>query len=158
MRRDGAMNEQSTDNRAYDALLLDRQLCFPLYACAREVVKRYTPVLEEIGLTYTQYITMLVLWETPCMTSKQIGKRLRLDSGTLTPVLKKLEQRGLILRRRDASDERNLLVELTEEGSALRERAVEIPPRVGACLNLEPEDALQLYALLHRMLDGLENP
>ena len=152
------MNEQSTDNRDYDALLLDRQLCFPLYACAREVVKRYTPFLEEIGLTYTQYITMLVLWETPSMTSKQIGKRLRLDSGTLTPVLKKLEQRGLILRRRDASDERNLLVELTEEGGALRERAVEIPPRVGACLNLKPEDAMQLYTLLHRMLDGLENP
>lgn len=158
MRCDGEMNEQSTDNRDYDALLLDRQLCFPLYACAREVVKRYTPFLEEIGLTYTQYITMLVLWETPSMTSKQIGKRLRLDSGTLTPVLKKLEQRGLILRRRDASDERNLLVELTEEGSALRERAVEIPPRVGACLNLKPEDAMQLYTLLHRMLDGLENP
>ena len=158
MRRDGEMNEQSTDNRDYDALLLDRQLCFPLYACAREVVKRYTPFLEEIGLTYTQYITMLVLWETPSMTSKQIGKRLRLDSGTLTPVLKKLEQRGLILRRRDASDERNLLVELTEEGSALRKRAVEIPPRVGACLNLKPEDAMQLYTLLHRMLDGLENP
>ena len=158
MRRDGEMNEQSTDNRDYDALLLDRQLCFPLYACAREVVKRYTPFLEEIGLTYTQYITMLVLWETPSMTSKQIGKRLRLDSGTLTPVLKKLEQRGLILRRRDASDERNLLVELTEVGSALRERAVEIPPRVGACLNLKPEDAMQLYTLLHRMLDGLENP
>ena len=158
MRRDGEMNEQSTDNRDYDALLLDRQLCFPLYACEREVVKRYTPFLEEIGLTYTQYITMLVLWETPSMTSKQIGKRLRLDSGTLTPVLKKLEQRGLILRRRDASDERNLLVELTEEGSALRERAVEIPPRVGACLNLKPEDAMQLYTLLHRMLDGLENP
>ena len=151
------MNEKSTDNRAFDALLLDNQLCFPLYACAREVVKRYTPYLEEVGLTYTQYITMLVLWETPCMTSKQIGKRLRLDSGTLTPVLKKLEQRGLILRRRDEADERNLLVELTEEGMNLRESAVEIPHRVGACLNLKPEDALQLYTLLHRMLDGLEN-
>ena len=138
-------------------MLLDRQLCFPLYACAREVVKRYTPYLEEIGLTYTQYITMLVLWETPCMTSKQIGKRLRLDSGTLTPVLKKLEQRGLILRRRDEADERNLLVELTEDGKNLREHAVEIPQRLGACLNLTPEDAVQLYTLLHRMLDGLEN-
>ena len=151
------MNRKSTDNRVYDALLLDRQLCFPLYACAREVVKRYTPYLEEIGLTYTQYITMLVLWETPCMTSKQIGRRLRLDSGTLTPVLKKLEQRGLILRRRDEADERNLLVELTEDGKNLRERAVEIPQQLGACLNLTPEDAVQLYTLLHRMLDGLEN-
>ena len=151
------MNEKSTDNRAFDALLLDNQLCFPLYACAREVVKRYTPYLEEVGLTYTQYITMLVLWETPCMTSKQIGKRLRLDSGTLTPVLKKLEQRGLILRRRDEADERNLLVELTEEGMNLRESAVESPHRVGACLYLKHEEALQLYTLLHRMLDGLEN-
>ena len=151
------MNRKSTDNRAYDALLLDRQLCFPLYACARAVVKRYTPYLEEIGLTYTQYITMLVLWETPCMTSKQIGKRLRLDSGTLTPVLKKLEQRGLILRRRDEADGRKLLGELTEDGKNLRARAVEIPQQLGACLNLTPEDAVQLYTLLHRMLDGLEN-
>ena len=137
----------------YDALLLDSQLCFPLYACAREVVKLYTPFLEKIGLTYTQYITMMVLWETPSVTSKKIGRRLYLDSGTLTPVLKKLEQKGLIRRRRDESDERNLLVELTAEGEALKDQAVEIPPQIGACIRLAPEDALQLYTLLHRMLE-----
>ena len=149
------MDGKSTGTEKYDALLLDRQLCFPLYACAREVVKRYTPFLERIGLTYTQYITMMVLWETPCVTSKQIGQRLLLDSGTLTPVLKKLEQKGLLRRRRDESDERNLLVELSAEGEALKEKAVEIPPQVGACLRLAPEDALQLYSLLHRMLDAM---
>lgn len=139
----------------YDALLLDSQLCFPLYACAREVVKLYTPFLDSIGLTYTQYITMMVLWETPSVTSKQIGRRLFLDSGTLTPVLKKLEQKGLVSRKRDESDERNLLVELTAEGEELKKRAVEIPTQIGACIRLSPEDAQQLYTLLHRMLDAM---
>ena len=146
------MNGEGVKRNKYDALLLDSQLCFPLYACAREVVKLYTPFLDAIGLTYTQYITMMVLWETPSVTSKQIGRRLYLDSGTLTPVLKKLEQKGLILRRRDESDERNLLVELTAEGEALKEQAVDIPAQIGACIRLSPEDALQLYTLLHRML------
>ncbi len=149
------MNGEGVKRNKYDALLLDSQLCFPLYACAREVVKLYTPFLDAIGLTYTQYITMMVLWETPSVTSKQIGRRLYLDSGTLTPVLKKLEQKGLILRRRDESDERNLLVELTAEGEALKEQAVEIPPQIGACIRLAPEDALQLYTLLHRMLETM---
>ena len=149
------MNGEGEKRNKYDALLLDSQLCFPLYACAREVVKLYTPFLDAIGLTYTQYITMMVLWETPSVTSKQIGRRLYLDSGTLTPVLKKLEQKGLILRRRDESDERNLLVELTAEGEALKEQAVEIPPQIGACIRLAPEDALQLYTLLHRMLETM---
>lgn len=149
------MNGEGVKRNKYDALLLDSQLCFPLYACAREVVKLYTPFLDAIGLTYTQYITMMVLWETPSATSKQIGRRLYLDSGTLTPVLKKLEQKGLILRRRDESDERNLLVELTAEGEALKEQAVEIPPQIGACIRLAPEDALQLYTLLHRMLETM---
>ena len=149
------MNGEGVKRNKYDALLLDSQLCFPLYACAREVVKLYTPFLDAIGLTYTQYITMMVLWETPSVTSKQIGRRLYLDSGTLTPVLKKLEQKGLIRRRRDESDERNLLVELTAEGEALKEQAVEIPPQIGACIRLAPEDALQLYTLLHRMLETM---
>ena len=149
------MNGEGVKRNKYDALLLDSQLCFPLYACSREVVTLYTPFLDAVGLTYTQYITMMVLWETPSVTSKQIGRRLYLDSGTLTPVLKKLEQKGLILRRRDESDERNLLVELTAEGEALKEQAVEIPPQIGACIRLAPEDALQLYTLLHRMLETM---
>ena len=140
----------------FDALKLDSQLCFPLYACAREVVKRYKPELDTIDLTYTQYITMLVLWEEPCVTSKRIGERLHLDSGTLTPVLKKLEERGLITRCRSAEDERNLLVTLTDEGAALKARAAGIPARMGACVNLTPQEALQLYKLLYKLLDGME--
>ncbi len=141
------------ENANYDALRLDNQLCFPLYACAREVVKRYKPFLDELGITYTQYITMMVLWETPVVTSKEIGKRLFLDSGTLTPVLKKLEEKGFVRRSRDSGDERNLVVELTEEGAALKERAVTVPPRIGACIRLDGDDARELYVLLHRLLD-----
>lgn len=141
------------ENMNYDALRLDSQLCFPLYACAREVVKRYKPFLDELGITYTQYITMMVLWETPVVTSKEIGKRLFLDSGTLTPVLKKLEEKGFVRRSRDSGDERNLVVELTEEGAALKERAVTVPPRIGACIRLDGDDARELYVLLHRLLD-----
>ena len=140
----------------FDALKLDNQLCFPLYACAREVVKRYKPALDGIGLTYTQYITMMVLWEEGQTTSKHIGERLRLDSGTLTPVLKKLEERGLLTRRRAAEDERNLAVALTAEGAALRERAAGIPERMGACVKLDPQDAARLYELLYKLLGALE--
>ena len=139
----------------YDVLKLDSQLCFPLYACAREVVRLYKPYLDAIDLTYTQYITMMVLWETPHVTSKQIGQRLLLDSGTLTPVLKKLEEKGLVCRCRDQEDERNLLVTLTDEGLALRERALDIPPQIGSCIRLSPEDAFQLYTLLHRLMDAM---
>ena len=105
-----------------DPLKLENQLCFPLYACAREVVKRYKPFLDAIDLTYTQYVTMMVLWEKPVITSKEIGEKLRLDSGTLTPVLKKLAEKGLVTRCRSEDDERNLTVALTDEGRARVER------------------------------------
>ena len=146
-----------TENRTQSntALLLDSQLCFPLYACAREVVKRYRPFLDGIGLTYTQYIAMMVLWETPCISSRQLGRRLFLDSGTLTPVLKKLESMGYINRKRDEKDERNLILTLTEAGEALKERAALIPPQMSACIRMDPQDALQLYTLLHRLLDTM---
>ena len=147
--------DERTAQVNYDMLLLDSQLCFPLYACARELVKRYKPFLDEIGLTYTQYITMMVLWEEHSTSSKHLGLRLFLDSGTLTPVLKRLETMGYVNRERDNEDERNLIVTLTEEGECLKARAVSIPPRLGACLPLSPEDAMQLYTLLHRMLDSL---
>ena len=138
------------------ALLLDNQLCFPLYACAREVIKRYRPFLDELGLTYTQYIAMMVLWETPCVSSRQLGRRLCLDSGTLTPVLKRLETMGYVNRKRDEKDERNLIVTLTEAGQALKERAAFVPGQMAACIRMEPEDALQLYTLLHRLLDTMQ--
>ena len=139
------------------ALLLDNQLCFPLYACAREVVKRYRPFLDELGLTYTQYIAMMVLWETPSVSSRQLGRRLFLDSGTLTPVLKKLEAMGYVNRNRDERDERNLIVTLTDEGRALKTRAAVVPQQMASCLRTEPADAIQLYTLLHRLLDTMRD-
>lgn len=143
-----------TDTR-YDALKLENQLCFPLYACAREVVKKYKPFLDDIDLTYTQYVTMMVLWEKPQITSKEIGERLRLDSGTLTPVIKKLAEKGLVTRQRSPEDERNLEVTLTGAGLALRERAACIPGKMGQCVCLAPEDAKTLYRILYQLLGEL---
>ena len=144
------------DGMSVDALRLDNQLCFPLYACAREVVRRYKPFLDALDLTYTQYVTMLVLWECPRLTSKEIGDRLHLDSGTLTPVLKKLDEKGLVTRARDMMDERNLVVALTDRGRALRDEAADIPARLGACLPLTGEEAEALRGLLRKLLDGME--
>ena len=139
----------------YEALKLENQLCFPLYACAREVVKKYKPFLDDIGLTYTQYVTMLVLWEKPEITSKEIGERLHLDSGTLTPVIKKLADKGLVTRRRAPEDERNLVVALTDAGLALRDRAASIPGQMAGCVRLDPEDARTLYRILYQLLGEL---
>jgi DNA-binding MarR family transcriptional regulator len=135
-----------------DALKLENQLCFPLYAAARGIVKKYTPFLDKIGLTYTQYITMMVLWEKKTISAKELGAALYLDSGTLTPLLKKLEKSGLAKRERSARDERNLIVSITEKGEALRERAEVIPRRMADCVGLEPEEAENLYALLYKLL------
>ena len=141
----------------YEALKLENQLCFPLYACAREVVKKYKPFLDDIGLTYTQYVTMLVLWEKPEITSKEIGERLHLDSGTLTPVIKKLADKGLVTRRRAPEDERNLVVALTDAGLALRDRAARIPGQMAGCVRLDPEDARTLYRILYQLLEGVNS-
>lgn len=140
----------------YDVLKIENQLCFPLYACAKGIVRKYKPFLEEIDLTYTQYITMMVLWEYGQKNVKELGEILYLDSGTLTPVLKKLEQKGYVTRARGEADERVLLVTLTEEGRNLREKAVEIPVQMGKCIPLEQEEATQLYKLLHKMMTCLE--
>ena len=136
----------------YDALRLENQLCFPLYACSREVIKRYKPCLDELDLTYTQYIAMLVLWEKKSVTVKELGNALFLDSGTLTPLLKKMEAKGLLSRRRSSDDERSLIVTLTEEGEAMRDRAVEVPYKMAQCVNLAPEEASELYRLLYKLL------
>ena len=143
------------DATEFDALRLENQLCFPLYACAREVVKRYKPFLDEIDLTYTQYITMMVLWEKREVTSKEIGERLHLDSGTLTPVLKKLAEKGLVTRNRSPVDERNLTVTLTDTGARLRERAETIPTRMGECIVMDPQEAATLYSLLYKLLGSM---
>ena len=141
----------------YEALKLKNQLCFPLYACAREVIKLYKPCLDEIDLTYTQYITMLVLWEEKAINVKTLGKILYLDSGTLTPLLKKLESKGLVTRQRSTEDERNLIVSVTEQGEALKEQAVPIPHEMAKCVLLEPEDTLTLYRLLYKLLGAEQN-
>ncbi len=145
-----------SDNEKYEALKLDNQLCFPLYACAKEIVRRYKPFLDDIDLTYTQYIAMMVLWEEKKINVKDLGGRLYLDSGTLTPVLKRLEQKGLISRQRDDKDERMLIVSITQEGEALKEKAVEIPYKMAGCVKLDVRDAKELYEILHKLLNIFE--
>lgn len=140
------------DATKYDALKLENQLCFPLYACSREIIKQYKPYLDEIDLTYTQYIAMMVLWEKKAVTVKELGNALFLDSGTLTPLLKKMETKGLIHRQRSAEDERSLIVSLTREGEALKEQALAVPYKMAQCTGLAPEEAAQLYQLLYKML------
>ena len=139
-----------------DALKLSNQLCFPLYAAAREVVKQYTPYLEKIGLTYTQYIVMLVLWEKKQIGAKQLGALLFLDSGTITPVVKKLEQAGLVKRIRGTVDERTLDIILTPEGEAVKGKAATIPNEIAQCIHLNTEEATTLYTLLNKMLGNFK--
>ena len=138
-----------------DILKLENQLCFPLYACSKEVVKKYKPFLDEIDLTYTQYIAMMVLWEKKTVNVKTLGKCLYLDSGTLTPLLKKLEKQNLVTRKRSQEDERNLIVTITEKGEALKEKAVTIPEKLGKCINLSSDEAKALYQLLYKLLNNI---
>lgn len=140
----------------YDALRLDNQLCFPLYAVSKEIVRQYTPFLADLDLTYTQYIAMMVLWEDREVSVKELGKRLFLDSGTLTPLLKNLEKKNLVTRARSKADERVLVVSVTEEGMALRERALAVPGQVGGCIQLDAEEAAQLYTIVRKLLKQFE--
>ena len=134
------------------ALLLENQLCFPLYAASRRIIKLYRPVLDSLGLTYTQYITLLALWERDGETVKALGERLFLDSGTLTPLLKKLEVQGLVRRDRSLEDERNVLIWLTAAGRALKTQAAEVPAQIASCVNLSMPDAMELHRILHLLL------
>ena len=139
----------------YDALKLENQLCFPLYAASRALIRKYHPHLTALDLTYTQYLALMVLWERDGLCVKELGEKLFLDSGTLTPLLKSMEQKGLICRRRSAADERSVTVSLTEAGWAMRERACSVPGRVGACVKLDAAEAVQLYTLLYKLLGEL---
>ncbi len=139
----------------FDPLKLSNQLCFPLYVCSKEIIKKYRPLLEKLDLTYTQYITMMALWEEDSLSVKELGDRLYLDSGTLTPLLKSLETKGYVTRTRLESDERVLAVSLTEEGKALRVKALPIPAAVAACTSLSAEDARSLYDLLYKFIGNL---
>ncbi len=144
-----------TDDK-YAALKLENQLCFPLYACSKEIVRRYKPFLDELDLTYTQYIAMMVMWDNHELSVKELGDKLYLDSGTLTPVLKKLESKGYVTRCRSKEDERVLLVGITASGMDLKEKATSIPPKMSRCLNICKEEFTQLYELLYKVLGNME--
>ncbi len=141
----------------YDTLKLNNQVCFPLYACTKELVKQYTPYLKKLNLTYTQYIVMMVMWEKECVSSRELAECLHLDYGTLTPVLKRLETAGYLTRKRDPMDERLLILEITDEGSRLKEKAVDIPPCIAGCMGLSEEEFRTLYILTYKALANMEN-
>ena len=139
----------------YESLKLSNQLCFPLYACSKEIIRKYKPYLDDIDLTYTQYIAMMVLWEKKTVNVKMLGECLYLDSGTLTPVLKKLESKGYITRERSSEDERNLVVSITPEGEKLKDKALSIPPSMGSCVKLTQEEYQVLYKLLYKIIGNV---
>lgn len=140
------------DHDDREAMKLANQLCFPLYAAARNVTGLYTPWLKPLGLTYTQYIVFLVLWEKDGVSVTEIGEKLMLDNGTLSPLLKKMEQAGYVERRRYRKDDRIVEITLTEAGRALQERAKDVPGHVAGCIDLPPEKAKMLYSLLYELL------
>ena len=140
----------------YDCLKLRNQLCFPIYLCSKEIIRKYTPYLNKLDLTYTQYIVMMYLWENKETNVKELGKTLLLDSNTLTPLLKKLEQKEYIIRAKSEKDERNLIIKLTEKGEKLKQEARIIPKEIGKCINLSPEEAEMLYKTLYKILDNVE--
>jgi DNA-binding MarR family transcriptional regulator len=135
-----------------ERLKLKNQLCFPLYVASKEVVNRYKPLLDELDLTYTQYITMMVLWEHQSMGVNELGAFLHLDSGTLTPLLKRLESKGYVQRTRSTQDERIVLISTTDRGVALKEKAYHIPAQMAECLPLTPEESMTLYQLLYKVI------
>ena len=143
-------------NDNYDKLKLKNQLCFPLYACSKEIIRRYKPLLDGLDLTYTQYIVMMVMWEKNEMNVKALGEYLFLDSGTLTPVLKKLENKKFIKRTRYDKDERNLIITITKNGMDLREKAKSIPEDIGKCVNISQEEAKKLYNILYKILGNIK--
>ena len=136
-----------------ESMKLDSQLCFPLYAAARKITGLYTPYLKPLGITYTQYIMFLVLWEKDGITVGELCKRLRLDTGTVTPMLKNTEKQGLIKRTRSADDERVVVISLTEDGKALYKKAKSIPEKIGSCVKLGKEEAVELYKVLYKLLE-----
>lgn len=144
--------EHTQAAKKYDCIRLDNQLCFPLYACAKEVIRQYRKPLEELGLTYTQYVVMMVFWEFGGMTEGELGEKVHLDSGTLAPLLKRLERQGLINRIRLGNNERKLFLSLTGQGEALKDKAVSVPPAMQGCIDLPEEELRQLKKLLDKAL------
>lgn len=150
-------NNSTQEKDNYELLKLDNQLCFSLYVCSKEIIRKYKPLLDPFGLTYTGYIILMALWESDNINVKDLGKRLYLDSGTLTPMLKKLESQGYITRTRSSSDERNVVIQLTESGKALKAEAICIPKAMICNLSLDPQHAGELLNGLHLMMKTLED-
>ncbi len=146
---------KTTAPDAFDPLKLENQICFPLYVCAKEIVKAYKPYLDELDLTYTQYITMMVIWEHKKLRVKEVGQYLYLDSSTMTPLLKRLEEKGYVTRQRSQKDERDLIVSVTQKGMALREKALRVPQSLAACVDLDAEKAKFLYKVLYEVIAKL---
>lgn len=145
------------NSKKYDSLKLSNQVCFPLYACSKELVSQYTPYLKKLGLTYTQYIVMMVMWESVSISSRDLAAKVHLDYGTLTPVLKKIESTGYITRKRDPEDERLLILDLTAKGEAVKDEALKIPPCIASCVGLNEEEFKMLYILTYKALNNMEN-
>ena len=149
------LGEIEVMNDIYTTLKLENQLCFPLYACSREVMKKYRPHLDKLNLTYTQYITMLVMWEKRQINVKELGRILYLDSGTLTPVLKSLEAKGFVRRHRSEDDERVLIIDITPKGEKLQEEALSIPENLSNSIDITEDEVENLYTLLYKVLSRL---
>ena len=139
-------------NKNYEKLKLKNQLCFPIYLCSKEITRKYGKYLNELDLTYTQYIVMLYFWENNSCNVKTLGNTLLLDSSTLTPLLKKLENKGYIKRERNENDERNLVLSLTEKGNELKDKVLDIPMKVGKCVDINKEEAEFLYKIMYKIL------
>jgi len=147
---------EATGTNPYESIRLDNQLCFPLYACAKEIVRQYRTPLEPLGLTYTQYVVMMVLWECGSITEKELGERIHLDSGTLAPLLKRLDKQGLVKRERPDRNERLLQITLTDAGTAMREEALSVPEAMKNCIGLSAEECSVLRRLLDKSLAAME--
>ncbi|MFD2615360.1 MarR family winged helix-turn-helix transcriptional regulator [Paenibacillus gansuensis] len=139
-----------------DILKLENQLCFAVYACSREIIKLYRPILDELGLTYTQYVTMLALWEKDGVSVKELGGKLYLDSGTLTPLLKKMESMGLVTREREKSDERSVVITLTEKGANLKEKAFDVPAKLLCSAGFDAEEAAEVQMKVTKLLEQVQ--
>lgn len=149
------MSEINIEESKYEKIRLKNQLCFPLYACAKEIVRLYRQPLGSLGLTYTQYVVMMVLWEFGGMTEGELGQKVFLDSGTLTPLLKRLEKQGLINRIRPENNERKLFITLTDEGRALEKKALDVPEKMQGCINLSKDEMIELKTLLDAALNKM---
>ena len=140
----------------YEQIKLKNQLCFPLYAVSNKIIRNYKPMLDELDLTYTQYIVMMVLWEKEDINEKKLGEMVHLKSNTLAPLLKKLKEKGYIIMKKDSEDERNLVISLTQKGSALKDKAVKVPEALSRTLNLDHDEVTYLYRILYKILDDEE--